>query len=162
MIAALPQIIKLSKEKHSAGCAQVTKDTLTLSSLPHRVNTGRDIALGLQMFFHSPDPWQNSLLHQSVLFHVGFQLSSPLLCGYCFFPLLPLGSHSVSSWGSACPRGKQTLFQTGAGGQTFRSVGAAHWFSQVGDRHHRGAGALGISEAARWEPEQLHWIECLF
>lgn len=42
MIAALPQIIKLPKEKHSAGCAQVTKDTL--SSLPHRVNTGRDIA----------------------------------------------------------------------------------------------------------------------
>lgn len=85
MIAALPQIIKLSKEKHSAGCAQVTKDTLTLSSLPHRVNTGRDIALSLQMFFHSPDPWQNSLLHQSVLFHVGFQLSSPSSVVIAFF-----------------------------------------------------------------------------
>lgn len=44
MITALPQIIKLPKEKHLAGCAQVTKDTLTLSLLSHKVNTGRDIA----------------------------------------------------------------------------------------------------------------------
>lgn len=56
--------------------------------------------------------------------------SSPLHCGYCFLPLLPLGS----SWCeqlelSACPRGKQTLFQTEAGCQTFQSVGAARWFS---------------------------------
>lgn len=75
MIAALPQIIKLPKEKHSAGCAQVTKDTLTLSSLPHRVNTGRGIA----NFLHSPNPCQNFLLQQSILLHVGFQQLSPPL-----------------------------------------------------------------------------------
>lgn len=61
--------------------------------------------------------------------------SSPLHCVIAFFLFCLLAVHGVSSWGSVCPRGKQTLFQTEAGGQTFQSlvllVGFPEWVTSI-------------------------------
>lgn len=119
---------------------------LPFPQLPHAINIGRGIALFLQMFFYSPNPGQNFLLHKSLSsYKLGFfNVALPSSAVTCFFPLLPLSS-SVGDQLRLCLSQRREDFV-----QNWSVMAViAYCLSCMGDRCHKGAGALGISEAAR-------------